>query len=96
MESLLLLGICTVAWLAWLPAALLEKEARGDKGGTSIMPIIPFYPLVAWGVGLGLNALRPSAGLYVIGGLHIILLVVFLGSAALSAIKIKTKKSGSR
>jgi hypothetical protein len=92
MKSLLLLGICTFAWLAWIPAALGERLERGERGGVSFIPIIPFYPLLAWLAGLGLNHLEPDLGLYLVGGLHVVLAVVFLGSAVRSEIRIKAKK----
>ncbi len=93
MNTLLLLGICTVTWLAWVPAAVMEKEARGDEGGTSIFPALPINPLVMWLIGVGLNQLKPNIGTYVIGGLHGILLLAFLGSVVVSAIRINRKES---
>jgi hypothetical protein len=94
MNSLLLLGICTVTWVAWVPATVMQKRARGDEGGTSLFPALPINPLVAWLIGLGLNLLKPNIGTYVIGGLHGILFVAFLGSVVVSAIRIKAMESG--
>jgi len=91
MKNLLLPGICMFAWLAWIPATLLQKKARGDDGETSIVPVIPLFPLVAWLVGLGLNRLVPDLGLYAIGGMHIVLSVVFIGSATLSVARTRRR-----
>jgi hypothetical protein len=96
MNGLILFGICFITWLAWVPSVLMGKEARGDTGGTSILPIIPLFPLTGWGIGIGLNLIKPKAGLYVIGGLHIVLLAVFLGSVLISAIRIKIKNSQTK
>jgi hypothetical protein len=93
MNGLILFGICLVTWFAWVPAVLMEKKARGDPGGTSILPVIPLFPLVAWGIGVGLNLLKPKAGLYVVGGLHVVLFAVFVGSVIVSAVRIKMRKS---
>ena len=93
MNGLLLFGTCFVTWLTWVPAVLMEKKARGDSGGTSIFPVIPLFPLVAWGIGVGLNLIKPKAGLYVVGGLHAVLFAAFVGSMIFSAVKIKMRKS---
>jgi len=75
----------------------MEKKARGDPGITSILPIIPLYPLIGWGIGLGLNLIKPKAGLYIIGGIHIVLFAAFIGILIVSVIRIKREQSrGSR
>ena len=89
MKSLSLLVVCTLAWLAWIPAVLLQKKARGDGGWTSVLPVIPLFPIGGWLVGLCLDRLSPGAGLYLVGGAHLLLTVVFLGSAVRSAAKIR-------
>ncbi|MEI7751040.1 MAG: hypothetical protein WCJ71_03015 [Candidatus Omnitrophota bacterium] len=93
MNNLLLLVVCLAAWLAWIPAALMQKKAKGESEGISIFPIIPFFPLIAWGIGLGLNNYKANFGFYVIGGLHIVLLTLHLSSIMVSTIKISQKKS---
>jgi hypothetical protein len=89
MKSLLLLVVCTLAWLAWIPAVLLQKKARGDGGGPSVLPVIPLFPVGGWLDGLFLNRLSPGAGLYLVGGAHLVLTTVFLGAALLSAAKFR-------
>jgi hypothetical protein len=66
-----------IVWLAWIPNVVLEKKAKGDVGGTSFLPIIPIFPLVAWGITYGLNLIRENIGTYLIGGAHIVLLGAF-------------------
>ena len=88
MKSLLLLVVCTLAWLVWVPAVLLQKKARGDSGGTSVLPVIPLFPVGGWLAGLCLDRLSPGVGLYLVAGAHLLLTIVFLGSALLSAAKI--------
>lgn len=93
MSGLILFGICFGTWLAWVPAVLMEKKAKGNSGGTTILPVIPLFPLVAWGIGVGLNMIKPKAGLYVIGGLHVVLFAAFVGSVIFSGVKIKMRKT---
>jgi hypothetical protein len=88
MKSLSLLVVCTLAWLAWIPAVLLQKKARGDGRGTSMLPVIPLFPVGGWLAGLCLDRLSPGVGLYLVGGAHLLLTVVFLGSALISVAKI--------
>ena len=68
------------------------EEGERRFGGTSILPVIPLFPIVAWGIGVGLNLIHPKAGLYVVGGLHAVLFAAFVGSVICSAIKIKMRK----
>ncbi len=60
------------------------------------MPIIPFYPLVAWLAALGLDYLIPDAGFYIVGGLHVVLAVLYFGSAIRTEIRTNAKKGPSR
>jgi len=92
MRSLLLLGICSVAWSVWLIAVLLDKRARGDAGGISLFPAIPLFPAAACLSGLGLDHVIPGAGFYMLDGLHIFLAVLFLASSVISYIRIKKGK----
>lgn len=74
------LGIFLV-WLVWIPVAMLERAARRDPSGFSFVPVIPIVPLVAWGVAVALDLLHEQLGLWVIGGLHVVLLLSLLVSA---------------
>jgi hypothetical protein len=72
MFALFLFGVWGV--IVCLP--LLEKLAKNEPGGVSIMPGIPVMPLMAWGLAALLDLVRPKLGYYVVGGLHIVLLAI--------------------
>ena len=93
MKGLILLGICFITWLAWGPAILMEKKAKGDMRDTSILPVILFFTMVGSGIGIGLNFIKTNLGLYLVGGLHVILFAVFIGSVLVSGVRIKMNKS---
>ena len=78
MFALFLFG--TWLWLVLLP--VLEKGVRNQPGGVSIMPVFPIFPLLAWGLAALLDWLRPRLGYYVIGGLHVVLLIASVVYAA--------------
>jgi hypothetical protein len=82
-----------VVWLLWIPVCVWSRAARGDLGGTSIFPGIPVFPLAAWGLSALLEWLHPNLGLLVIGGSHVLLLLVFLVSAYRSLHAIKRNRS---
>lgn len=91
MKSLLLPGICTISWLLWIPATGLQKKVRGDDSGLSIVPVIPLFPLIAWLSSLGLDYIRPDLGFFMIGGIHVVLSVIFIGSSLISLFKLRGK-----
>jgi len=78
LENSLLAALCTVTWLVWVPAVVLQKKARGDAGGTSLFPVLPLFPLVGTIAGIAGNWLYPRAGTYVVSGLHVLLLASFV------------------
>lgn len=56
------------------------------------MPVFPFYPLLAWGLGALLDRLYDNLGLIIVGGLHVLLLATFLVAATRSLITIRRNK----
>jgi len=68
-------------WFLWAWAAIAEKRAgeirRGipaeKRGGVSIMPIIPLFPLVFWGAACLVDVWFAPWGSLVIAGLHLVL-----------------------
>jgi len=92
-HPLTLLAFFFVVWIAWIPAVLLEKKAAGDEGGTSIVPVIPLFPLVAWGAAYGLNLIGESWGTFSIGAIHLLLLAWMLLSIIKSWHKLKQKRA---
>lgn len=92
MTSLLLPLFLFSVWFVWIPACVLEREARGDSGGFSPMPVFPFYPLLAWGLAALLDRAYDNLGLIVVGGLHLLLLASFVVSVVRSLITIRRNK----
>lgn len=73
-------------FMVWAVVSLLpvlEKRAKNQPGGVSIVPGFPVMPLLAWGLAALLNWIRPKLGYHIVGGLHVILAVV----AAIHAVK---------
>jgi hypothetical protein len=86
----LLLVEVFVAWLLWGIAAAAGRavaDARrgipeGQRGGVSIAPVIPVFPLGFWGLALLVDSVAGSWGTLVVGWFHAVLSVVFAGSIA--------------
>ena len=70
---------------------LLEKAAHGKSGGVSIFPGLPVCPLAVWGLAALLNGIKKDIGYYIIGGLHIVLLILMIGYSAKYVYEIKRK-----
>ena len=69
----------------------MQKGARGDKGGVSIFPALPLFPLGAWGLAHLLERLGIPYALLIVGGAHLVLLAALLCSIAKS--KLLTKQA---
>jgi hypothetical protein len=54
-------------WTAWFILCIVFKR--------SWIPVIPFVPLVAFGLGLGLNKIHEWAGTAVVGIAHMLVLL---------------------
>ncbi|MFZ6875834.1 hypothetical protein ACO0LF_27510 [Undibacterium sp. Di27W] len=91
MTDLYALLIASLAWLIWIPTAVLEKSAKGDMGSVSIFPIIPLFPLLAWGLAYMLDQLHAQLGTMLVVSMHLFLLLTMLVSAAKS-LKVLNKK----
>jgi len=76
-------------WLFWIPVCVWERAARGDFGGTSVVPSIPAFPLAAWGLAALLNWYHDNLGVAIVGGLHVLLLLAFVRSAVRSLYAIR-------
>ena len=63
-------------WAIVVLLPVLEKRAKSQPGGVSILPVFPVMPLIAWGLAALLDLIHPRLGYYVVGGLHVILLAV--------------------
>ena len=78
-------------WAIVVFMPLLEKRAKKQPDGVSILPGFPIMPLLAWGLATLLDWFRPRLGYYVVGGLHIILLAVSVVFALKYLYEIKRK-----
>lgn len=74
--------LAALAWVTWGVVAAMQRGARGEGAGVSIFPAIPFFPLAAWGLAVGLEKFHPGLGILLVGGGHGILLLTLLGSIA--------------
>jgi len=81
-----------VVWLFWIPVCVWERAAKGDFGGTTILPGIPVFPLLAWGLAAFLNWFHDRLGLVIVGGLHVLLLLFFIVSAVRSLYVIRRNR----
>lgn len=87
MFTLFLFGVWAVVVI--LPG--LEKRAKRQPGGVSILPVFPTMPLIAWGLACLLDSVHPGLGYYGIGALHIILAIFALSSVAKYGYEIKRR-----
>jgi hypothetical protein len=77
-----------VVWILWALAALVGHELfaarrgipRGQRGGMSIAPIIPLFPLLFWGGALLADTLVSPWGTVFVGWIHVSLAIVFISS----------------
>lgn len=75
MSSWLLLGFLAVVWCLWAVAAAAAEAVRAATDGrkvhgVSILPVIPFYPLVLWGVALLIDRAAAPWGTRVVAAGH--------------------------
>jgi hypothetical protein len=79
-----LVAIVSAAWLLWVVVCLVALEAdkrqhkRLPDATFSVMPVIPLFPLLFLEVAHLLNCAGHALGLWVVGSIHVILIVAFL------------------
>ncbi len=81
-----------VVWLFWIPVCVWQRAAKGDFGGTSILPGIPIFPLLFWGLAALLNWFHADLGLEIVGGFHVLLLLFFIVTATRSLYVIRRNR----
>ena len=81
-----------VVWFFWIPVCIWHRAAKGDFGGTSVLPGIPIFPLFFWGLAGLLNWFQDGLGLKIVGGLHILLLLFYFVSAVKSLYLIRRNR----
>jgi hypothetical protein len=94
MTALHVFLIASLTWIVWIPAVVLEKRARGEAGSVSIFPVIPVFPLAAWGSAYLLDLLLPAAGTLIVGGGHVVLMAAMLFSIVKSALTLRNGGKG--
>lgn len=86
------------AWLLCLIPALLEKMIQNaqlplyKRGGVSIVPIIPFAPLLLWGIAMGIDYVISPWGTRIIGGLHVALAFIAIVFAFKYLLQLRAEK----
>jgi len=86
----LLLMIVALTWCLWAFATVFQRAAseatkkvpRGKRGGVSLLPVIPLFPLAFFGIAKLADTFVTSWGTRVIGTSHILLALLFLISIA--------------
>jgi hypothetical protein len=86
----LLLLVVSLTWCLWVVAAVegraaadAAKRTPSDKrGGVSILPVIPLFPLVLFGVAKVVDIIADPWGTRVIVILHLLLALALLTSVA--------------
>ena len=69
------------AWGLWFITCVVEAGLsdvrRGvpddERHGVSLLPVIPLYPAVAWGIAVLIDRFFSPWGTYSIGGIHVVL-----------------------
>jgi len=79
------------AWLAWLPAVVMQKRANGDHSAVSIAPVLPFSPLSVSGIAFAMQEFGMSIGVTILGSLHLALLAAFVVSIVRSYRRLKNQ-----
>lgn len=86
MSSWLMLALFFLTWYLWAVAAaaqrLADYEARQvppeRRGGVSVFPALPLFPLMAWGAALLIDRIVPPWGSRVMVAIHLVLVALFL------------------
>jgi hypothetical protein len=75
--------IITIAWLLWIVASLLSLEAdkrqmkRLPDAGVSILPVIPVFPMLLFGIAWVIDRYALPWGTRIIGGVHLLLIAIY-------------------
>ena len=93
-----LLLLVVVAWLLWAVGTLhghyiAKREGRvKPDSGVSLAPIIPIFPVLFFALAKLLDKFVAPWGSWTIGGLHALLVVVFLAAIVWQAVRPKQKR----
>jgi hypothetical protein len=76
--SWLLASLIFVVWCLWAVAAVAQRAAEdvrrgtpeGQPGGVSILPVIPAFPVVLWGIAWLIDRVIDPWGTWAVAGAH--------------------------
>lgn len=88
MSSWLLLLFLFVVWFVWAGALAVQRSTEdagrripeGERGGVSIAPVIPLFPLAFGGIAQLIDLGCDPVGTWSIGGFHILFVVALIDS----------------
>lgn len=77
------------AWCMWVPAAVVERAVRDaslgiaqdKRGRVSVFPVLPLFPLLAWGAAVAVDRYLFPWGTVIVGAAHVVLAVTCSFSA---------------
>jgi hypothetical protein len=98
MPSFVLPVFLFVTWFVWIIACAAEKAVdgarrglpEGKRGGVSILPGIPIFPLFFWGAAWLIDLLVAPWGTYTLGVLHAVFFVALVVSIVLNWFRLRS------
>jgi hypothetical protein len=88
MSSWLLLFCIFLVWILWAIAIVAQKTLENTRekipdekrGGVSILPVIPIFPMFFWGMALLIDYFADPVGTWIIGLFHALFAFVLVAS----------------
>jgi len=92
-----------VVWCVWAVAATLQVGLtnirdplpNGQRRGMSVLPVIPLYPVVLWGIALLIDIVRSPWGTRGIFCIHLLFAVVLAVSIVRDAVRLARARKSS-
>ena len=92
-----------VVWCVWAVAATLQVGLtnirdplpNGQRRGMSVLPVIPLYPVVLWGIALLIDSVRSPWGTRGIFCIHLLFAVVLAVSIVRDAVRLARARKSS-
>lgn len=96
-----LLPFIVVVWLMWAVAATLQVRVRdvvepltdGNRRGMSVVPVIPLFPLLLWGIANLVDLGVAPWGTVLIGSLHVLFALALVISIARDWFRLRRLRS---
>ena len=88
MATWFLLVFLFIVWSLWVVACAGEAAVRdarrgipeGKRGGASIVPFIPVFPLAFWGLAWIIDRVVSPWGSIIVGGAHVVFVILLIVS----------------